>query len=91
MLVSSSLFSLSVYSPCLLAQDVYSYDMEHAMGHLTNNILTVLQYEHSVSLQRAADLVGAHWRGLVAAFEEAKILLPSFGDDLDLIVAYVDH
>lgn len=59
------------------------------MGHLTNNVLIVLQGERGVSLQEAADLVGAHWSGLVETFEKAKAELPSFGEGLDPLIAYV--
>ncbi|KAJ3551248.1 hypothetical protein NM688_g4813 [Phlebia brevispora] len=69
------------------SNDVYSYDMEQAMGHLTNNILTVLQREHGVSLQEASTLVRAHWEELYKNFEAAKQELPSFGKEMDDIVA----
>lgn len=63
--------------------------MEQSMGHLTNNILTVLQRERNVSLQEAAVLVGVHWSRLVEIFEKAKAELPSFGEGLDPLIAYV--
>lgn len=72
-----------------IMQDVYSYDMEQSMGHLTNNILTVLQREMGLDLQGAADYVGVHFKELVDKFQANKALLPSFGEELDHIVAYV--
>lgn len=57
------------------------------MGHVTNNILTVLQKEKKVDLQGAADLVGAHFKTLSDSFEADKQRLPSFGDELDKIAA----
>ena len=57
------------------------------MGHLTNNVLTVLQKEKNVDLQGAADLVGAHFQELYNKFEADEARLPSFGEELDAIVA----
>ncbi|GJE85104.1 terpenoid synthase [Phanerochaete sordida] len=69
------------------ANDVYSYDMEQAMGHLANNILTVLQREEGIDLQAASDRVGVHFQKLVNRFNDAKARLPSFGKALDEITA----
>ena len=57
------------------------------MGHLTNNILTVLQREKGFDLQAASDFVGVHFKALVERFEAGKARLPSFGAELDDIVA----
>ena len=57
------------------------------MGHFTNNILTVLQRAHGWTLQQASDSVGAHCKELADVFESAKRELPSFGVELDHIVA----
>ena len=57
------------------------------MGHLTNNVLTVLQKQHSWTLQEASDYVGVHFKELAASFEAGKRELPSFGKELDHIVA----
>ena len=61
--------------------------MEQAMGHLTNNILTVLQKEKDTDLQGAADLVGVHFKELSEGFDADKQRLPSFGAEMDAIVA----
>ena len=73
--------------PSFLYQDIYSYDMEQAMGplHLGNNILTVLQREEGISLQTAADRVGEHFQELIDLFNDAKARLPSFGKEIDEI------
>lgn len=61
--------------------------MEQAMGHTTNNVLTVLMREKGMTLQEAADYVGYHFKELVDKFESGKSRLPSFGTYLDEIVA----
>lgn len=61
--------------------------MEQAMGHLTNNILTVLQKERDWTLQEAADYVGVRYKELVDIFEAGKRQLPSFGLEMDYVVA----
>ena len=63
--------------------------MEQSMGHLTNNILTVIRREKGVDLQAASDYVGVHFKELVDKFQANKKRLPSFGEDLDKIVKYV--
>ena len=62
----------------LMQQDLYSYDVEQAMGHSVNNILTVLQKEKKVDLQGAADLVAVHCKELYDSFEADKQNMPSF-------------
>lgn len=57
------------------------------MGHLTNNVLTVLQKAKNVDLQGAADLVGVHFKELYDSFEADKEHLPSFGEEMDHVVA----
>ncbi|KAI0696795.1 terpenoid synthase [Cytidiella melzeri] len=69
------------------ANDVYSYNMEQAMGHLTNNILTVLQREKDFTLQEASDYVGIRFKELYDVFEATKNELPSFGEEMDKMVA----
>ena len=57
------------------------------MGHMTNNVLTVLQKAEGVDLQGAADLVGVHFKKLYDGFEADKARLPSFGSEMDAVVA----
>ena len=68
-------------------QDVYSYKRESEMGHVTNNVLAVLRRDCTMSLQEAVDKAGVHYRELYETFEAAKVQLPSFGTELDVIVA----
>ncbi|TCD63578.1 terpene cyclase [Steccherinum ochraceum] len=65
------------------SNDLYSYNMEQAMGHYTNNILTVLMKEKNIDLQSAADFVGEHFAALMDSFLADKARLPSWGPDLD--------
>lgn len=72
---------------CPLNQDLYSYNMEQAMGHKGNNILTVLMQERDCNLQEAADFVGNHFKTLVREFQSHKTGLPTWGNDMDKIVS----
>ena len=56
------------------------------MGHLTNNVLPIIQNEKSVDLQGAADFVGVHFKELYDSFEADKQCLPSFGEEMDKVV-----
>ena len=55
-------------------------------GHANSNVLTVLQKDKAIDLQAAADYVGVYFRGLIDRFEADKSLLPSFGEELDVII-----
>ena len=55
-------------------------------GHANSNVLTVLQKDKEIDLQAAADYVGVYFRGLIDRFEADKSLLPSFGEELDVII-----
>ena len=82
--VSHQQYSFSILTPW---QDLYSYNMEQAMpGHANSNILTVLQKEKGIDLQAAADYVGVHFKELVNKFEANKQRLPSFGEELDVVI-----
>ncbi|TFK72973.1 terpenoid synthase [Pluteus cervinus] len=65
------------------ANDVYSYNMEQAMGHTGNNVMTVLMKEHALSLQEASDAVGDHCAKLVDVFLSGRQRLPSWGPAVD--------
>ncbi|PSR88980.1 hypothetical protein PHLCEN_2v4942 [Hermanssonia centrifuga] len=69
------------------SNDLYSYNMEQAMGHLTNNVLTVLMKEKNTDLQGAANLVGEHFKNLSDKFEALRLALPSFGEEMDYVVS----
>jgi len=69
------------------SNDIYSYNMEQAMGHTTNNIMSVLMKEKNIDLQGASDLVGEHFQLLVNRFIDGKSRLPSWGAETDATVA----
>ncbi|KIP08907.1 hypothetical protein PHLGIDRAFT_103744 [Phlebiopsis gigantea 11061_1 CR5-6] len=68
------------------ANDVYSYRLELSRGQPGSNVLSVLQQEMGVTLQDAADYVGLHFKELVAKYEAGKARMPSFGEDVDLLI-----
>ncbi|KAI0784175.1 terpenoid synthase [Abortiporus biennis] len=68
------------------SNDLYSYNMEQAMGHTTNNVLSVLMQEYNVDLQAASYLVGDHYKLLMDRFLDNKKKLPSFGPKMDKVV-----
>ena len=57
------------------------------MGHTGNNVMTVLMKDKQCSLQEAADHVGTHFKQLMESFEADKARLPSWGPELDAVVA----
>ncbi|KAH9945296.1 terpenoid synthase [Epithele typhae] len=69
------------------SNDLYSYNMEQAMGHTTNNVMTVLMTHQSLDLQGAADAVGKHYASLMDVWQTSKAALPSFGPEVDAEVA----
>ncbi|EPT02352.1 hypothetical protein FOMPIDRAFT_1118553 [Fomitopsis schrenkii] len=69
------------------SNDLYSYNMEQAMGHTGNNVMTVLMKSQQCDLQAAADHVGAHFKQLMESFQVDKARLPSWGPELDAVVA----
>ncbi|EMD34164.1 hypothetical protein CERSUDRAFT_107906 [Gelatoporia subvermispora B] len=71
------------------ANDLYSYNMEQAMGHTTNNIMSVLMKHKQVDLQGASDIVGVHFKGLMDGFLADKERLPSWGPELDADVSRI--
>ncbi|KAI0661547.1 terpenoid synthase [Cubamyces menziesii] len=65
------------------SNDLYSYNMEQAMGHTGNNVMTVLMQDKGLDLQGAADHVGVHFKNLIDTFLEAKRTLPTWGKKID--------
>lgn len=57
------------------------------MGHTTNNILTVLMKQESLDLQGAANYVGEHFGNLMETYLASKASLPSFGPEIDGMLA----
>ncbi|KAG1821857.1 isoprenoid synthase domain-containing protein [Suillus subaureus] len=71
--------------------DLLSYNVEQAMGHTSNNIVTILMREKDASVQDAADCIGVVFEQLMARFLKDKSRLPSWGADIDRDVAlYVE-
>ncbi|KAI0325772.1 terpenoid synthase [Cubamyces sp. BRFM 1775] len=72
-----------------VANDLYSYNMEQAMGagHGGNNLLTVLMKHKGLDLQGAVDYVGEYWKTLVERYLNAKRDLPSWSEEIDKDVA----
>lgn len=67
-----------------------SYDMEQARGE-TRNMVVILMELRQMGVQEAVDHVAEQCEALVKRFEENKGLLPSFGEELDPLVAiYVE-
>ncbi|TFY54399.1 hypothetical protein EVJ58_g8887 [Rhodofomes roseus] len=69
------------------SNDLYSYNMEQAMGHTGNNVMTVLMKSKNCDLQTAADHVGEHFKQLMDDFQADKARLPSWGPQMDAVVA----
>ncbi|KZT07703.1 terpenoid synthase [Laetiporus sulphureus 93-53] len=69
------------------SNDIYSYNMEQAMGHTGNNIMTVLMKAHNCDLQAAADMVGEHFKKLMDSFYADKAQIRSWGPEMDAVVA----
>ncbi|TFY62989.1 hypothetical protein EVJ58_g3512 [Rhodofomes roseus] len=70
-----------------LSNDLYSYNREQAMGHPGFNILTVLMESEQCGLQTAVDLAGARFKQVMDQFQADKVLLPSWGPEMDAVVA----
>ncbi|OBZ72724.1 Linoleate 10R-lipoxygenase COP4 [Grifola frondosa] len=70
------------------SNDIYSYNMEQAMGHTGNNVMTVLMKGEHIGLQAAADRVGDHFKGLIDTFVKTKTNLPSWGRKIDAGIAH---
>lgn len=67
-------------------QDIASYDTEQTRGE-TRNMVVILMELHGMDVQEAVDHVADKCEALVKRFEAKKELVPSFGEDLDPLVA----
>lgn len=76
-----------VFFADFFCQDVYSYNREQEKGHESSNVITVLTRTHRMSLQGAADYVGAQFKLEVDKFIANKAHLPSWGPVVDADVA----
>ena len=67
-----------------------SYNLEQARGE-TRNMVVILMELHGMGVQEAVDHVADRCEALVKRFETNKELIPSFGKDLDpLIAIYIE-
>ncbi|KZT12717.1 terpenoid synthase [Laetiporus sulphureus 93-53] len=64
----------------------YSYNVEQAMGHTTNNIMTILMKAENCDLHTASDLSEEYFRKLMNDFQKDMAQLPSWGPVMDAIV-----
>ncbi len=68
-------------------KDLYSYNIEQASGHGGHNLLTVVMNEKGVDLNGAIDWLAEYHAEVLSKFQAQYQLLPSWGPDLDPIVA----
>ncbi|KAG8995769.1 hypothetical protein FRB94_011659 [Tulasnella sp. JGI-2019a] len=66
----------------VLANDIYSWNIEQAQGH-TANIITVLMKAKNLSVQTAMDLVGEEIQKRFRTYLDCKARLPSWGPTVD--------
>ncbi|KZV85693.1 terpenoid synthase [Exidia glandulosa HHB12029] len=75
----------------ILCNDLYSYNVEQARGDDTHNILTIVQLQYNLDLDKALLWLDEYHGRLVTAFLDAKRTLPSFGPTYDTEMSkYVD-
>ncbi|EGN99094.1 hypothetical protein SERLA73DRAFT_108414 [Serpula lacrymans var. lacrymans S7.3] len=73
------------------SNDVYSYNMEQAMGHTGNNVVTVIMQDKGIDLQAAADEVGVIFGQCMRTWSAEQAKLPSWGKSVDADVGrYVE-
>ncbi|KAK7441388.1 hypothetical protein VKT23_016636 [Stygiomarasmius scandens] len=71
----------------ILANDLYSYNVEQARGDDAHNIVAVIMREKGCTVQEAMDQVGKLYAHIKSAFIENYKSLPTFGDtDVDRLV-----
>ncbi|KAG8900686.1 hypothetical protein FRC00_011755 [Tulasnella sp. 408] len=66
----------------VLANDVYSWNIEQAQGH-TANIITVLMNQKDIPVQEAMDIVGQEIQKRFQLYSLSKSQLPSWGTEVD--------
>ncbi|KAG8986735.1 hypothetical protein FRB93_005170 [Tulasnella sp. JGI-2019a] len=64
----------------VLANDIYSYNIEQAQGD-TQNIIETTMKQNSCSLQEAMDFAGTLVSDRIQLFVKSKLQLPSFGSE----------
>ncbi|KAG6334599.1 hypothetical protein ID866_4493 [Astraeus odoratus] len=68
------------------ANDIYSYNAEQARGD-NHNLISVLMHEKGLDVQEAMNEAGAIWCAGFQCFEDNIDYLPSWGEDVDRLVA----
>ena len=68
-------------------KDIYSYNKEQAGGHSANNLITIIQLERVVDLQKAMDIAGDFFANYGKEFDMWKEKLPSWGPEVDTAVS----
>ncbi|KAJ6545150.1 terpenoid synthase, partial [Mycena capillaripes] len=75
----------------ILANDLYSYNVEQSRGDDAHNIITVAMKEKSLNVQQAVDRVGEQYRRLSQTFCQDMRDLPIFPADIDILAkGYAD-
>jgi len=69
-----------------MVQDIFSYNVEQSRGD-THNMIVILMHYHGLTLQEAIDYVGNLCEATINAFMENKERLPSWGAEIDQMVA----
>jgi len=76
----------------VLANDLYSYNIEQAAGHGGHNIITVVMNEKGVDLDGALDWVAEYHERVLSQFQAQFRSLPSWGPTIDSKVkTYVER
>ncbi|KAF7372989.1 Terpene cyclase [Mycena sanguinolenta] len=70
----------------ILANDIYSYNVEQSRGDDEHNLVTVAMREKNFSVQQAVDHVGEQYLHISRAFCEDMKNLPIFPDPVDNLV-----
>ncbi|KAF5358214.1 hypothetical protein D9756_001275 [Leucocoprinus leucothites] len=68
------------------SNDIFSYNVEQSRGD-THNMIVILMKYHNYTLQGAIDYVGDRCAETIDNFERHKSLLPSWGPEIDSMVA----
>lgn len=71
-------------------QDIFSYNVEQARGD-THNMIVILMKYHGHSLQSAMDYAGSLCAQTIDTFTENKKRVPSWGPQVDDMVARYVH
>ncbi|KAJ6564020.1 terpenoid synthase [Mycena capillaripes] len=67
----------------ILANDLYSYNVEQSRGDDQHNMVTVAMREKNLSVQQAVDHVGEQYQQICRAFCEDMKNMPTFSGPLD--------